>query len=91
MRTAENGLGTRPRKLFLHFFESPVSVEGDGRVELFRTERTTLDRHLPGLDKALADVPLLFTENESNAQRLWNAPSASAWLPVAASVRIRPR
>ncbi len=42
MRTAEHGLGTRPRKLFLHFFESPVAVEGDGRVELFRTERTEL-------------------------------------------------
>jgi ferredoxin/flavodoxin---NADP+ reductase len=42
MRTAEHGLGPRPRKLFLHFFESPVSVEGDGRVELFKTERTEL-------------------------------------------------
>jgi ferredoxin--NADP+ reductase len=42
MRTAEHGLGSRPRKLFLHFFESPVSVEGDGRVELFKTERTQL-------------------------------------------------
>jgi ferredoxin--NADP+ reductase len=42
MRTAENGLGERPRKLFLHFFESPVEVYGDGRVEGFRTERTEL-------------------------------------------------
>jgi ferredoxin--NADP+ reductase len=42
MRTAEHGLGTRPRKLFLHFFESPVEVYGDGRVEGFRTERTEL-------------------------------------------------
>jgi ferredoxin--NADP+ reductase len=43
MRTAEHGLGGRPRKLFLHFFESPVEVLGDGRVEAFRTERTELD------------------------------------------------
>ncbi|MDX6219208.1 MAG: ferredoxin/flavodoxin---NADP+ reductase, partial [Frankiales bacterium] len=42
MRTAEHGLGSRPRKLFLHFFESPVEVYGDGRVEGFRTERTEL-------------------------------------------------
>jgi len=42
MRTAENGLGDRPRKLFLHFFENPVEVYGDGRVEGFRTERTEL-------------------------------------------------
>lgn len=42
MRTAENGLGERPRKLFLHFFESPVEVLGDGKVEAFRTERTEL-------------------------------------------------
>ncbi len=44
MRTAEqleNGLeGTRPRKLWLHFFENPVEVLGDGKVEAFRTERT---------------------------------------------------
>ncbi len=26
------------------------------------------------------DAELLFTENESNAQRLWNAPNASAWV-----------
>jgi ferredoxin--NADP+ reductase len=32
MRTAEHGLGPRPRKLFLHFFESPVEVYGDGNV-----------------------------------------------------------
>lgn len=43
MRTAENGLGERPRKLFLHFFESPVEIYGDGKVEGFRTERTELD------------------------------------------------
>jgi ferredoxin--NADP+ reductase len=42
MRTAEHGLGERPRKLFLHFFESPVSVAGSSRVEAFRTERTEL-------------------------------------------------
>ncbi len=42
MRTAEHGLGSRPRKLFLHFFESPVAVLGDGRVEGLRTERTEL-------------------------------------------------
>jgi ferredoxin--NADP+ reductase len=42
MRTAEKGLGDRPRKLFLHFFESPVSVLGEDRVEGFRTERTEL-------------------------------------------------
>ncbi|MDP9435345.1 MAG: FAD-dependent oxidoreductase [Actinomycetota bacterium] len=42
MRTAENGLGERPRKLFLHFFESPVEVYGDGKVEGLRTERTEL-------------------------------------------------
>lgn len=35
-------------------------------VELFRTERSTLDRHLPGLDKALADVPLLDLERAGN-------------------------
>ncbi len=40
MRTAENGEGERPRKLWLHFFESPVEVYGDGKVEGFRTERT---------------------------------------------------
>lgn len=42
MRTAEHGLGDRPRKLFLHFFESPVSVLGSDHVEGFRTERTEL-------------------------------------------------
>jgi ferredoxin--NADP+ reductase len=42
LRTAEHGLGERPRKLFLHFFESPVEVYGDGKVEGFRTERTEL-------------------------------------------------
>jgi ferredoxin--NADP+ reductase len=41
-RYAMRDPGDRPRKLFLHFFESPVSVEGDGRVEAFRTERTEL-------------------------------------------------
>ena len=43
LRTAEHGVGNRPRKLFLHFFESPVEVYGDGKVEGFRTERTELD------------------------------------------------
>ncbi len=43
MRVAEHGIGPRPRKLFLHFFESPVEVYGDGKVEGFRTERTELD------------------------------------------------
>jgi ferredoxin--NADP+ reductase len=42
MRTAEHGVGDRPRKLFLHFFESPVEIYGDGEVEGFRTERTEL-------------------------------------------------
>lgn len=42
MRTAEHGVGERPRKLWLHFFESPVEVTGDGKVEGFRTERTEL-------------------------------------------------
>jgi ferredoxin--NADP+ reductase len=32
----------RQRKLFLHFFHSPVEVLGDGQVEGFRTERTEL-------------------------------------------------
>jgi ferredoxin--NADP+ reductase len=35
--------GTRPRRLHLHFFHSPVSVLGaDGRVSGLRTERTEL-------------------------------------------------
>ncbi len=34
--------GTRPRRLHLHFFESPVAVLGASRVEGFRTERTEL-------------------------------------------------
>ena len=37
-------VGTRPHKLFLHFFESPVEILGeDGRVVGLRTERTELD------------------------------------------------
>jgi ferredoxin--NADP+ reductase len=40
MRTADNGEGSRPRKLWLHFFEAPVEVLGDDRVEGLRTERT---------------------------------------------------
>ncbi|MFG2422733.1 FAD-dependent oxidoreductase [Streptomyces sp. NPDC048448] len=37
-------VGDRPHKLFLHFFESPVEVLGDGgRVVGLRTERTELD------------------------------------------------
>jgi ferredoxin--NADP+ reductase len=43
LRTSEHGVGERPRKLFLHFFESPVEIYGDGKVEGFRTERTELD------------------------------------------------
>ncbi|GGU40896.1 FAD-dependent oxidoreductase [Streptomyces lavendofoliae] len=36
--------GTRPHKLFLHFFESPAEVVGeDGKVVGLRTERTELD------------------------------------------------
>jgi ferredoxin--NADP+ reductase len=42
MRTADDPEGKRPRKLWLHFFESPVEVLGDGKVEGFRTERTEL-------------------------------------------------
>ncbi len=42
MRTADKGEGERPRKLWLHFFESPVEVTGGERVEGFRTERTEL-------------------------------------------------
>jgi len=42
MRTAEHGEGPRPRKLWLHFFESPVEVLGQDKVEGFRTERTEL-------------------------------------------------
>jgi len=41
-RYAMRDPGPRPRKLFLHFFESPVEVLGDDRVEGFRTERTEL-------------------------------------------------
>ena len=43
MRTAEDPVGSRPRKLWLHFFESPVEIVGEGKVEAFRTERTELD------------------------------------------------
>lgn len=39
-RYAMRDVGTRTRKLFLHFFESPVELTGDGRVESLRTERT---------------------------------------------------
>ncbi len=36
--------GTRPHKLYLHFFESPLEILGeDGRVVGLRTERTALD------------------------------------------------
>jgi ferredoxin/flavodoxin---NADP+ reductase len=41
-RYAMRDVGDRSRKLFLHFFESPVAVLGDGKVEAFRTERTEL-------------------------------------------------
>jgi ferredoxin--NADP+ reductase len=39
---AMRDVGDRPRRLHLHFFESPVEVLGDGKVEGFRTERTEL-------------------------------------------------
>ena len=39
-RYALRDVGDRTRKLFLHFFESPVELTGDGKVESFRTERT---------------------------------------------------
>ncbi len=42
MRTADQGVGERPRKLWLHFFASPVEILGDGKVEALRTERTEL-------------------------------------------------
>jgi ferredoxin--NADP+ reductase len=42
MRTADDRVGPRPRKLWLHFFESPVEVLGSDRVEGLRTERTEL-------------------------------------------------
>lgn len=47
MRTAEyqdgnQPAGPRPRKLWLHFFASPVAVLGTDRVEGLRTERTRL-------------------------------------------------
>ena len=42
MRTADDPVGARPRKLWLHFFQSPVEVLGTDRVEGFRTERTEL-------------------------------------------------
>ena len=42
MRTADDPVGPRPRKLWLHFFESPVEILGEGKVEAFRTERTEL-------------------------------------------------
>ena len=42
-RYAMRDPGDRPRRLHLHFFESPVDVVGDGRVEGLRTERTALD------------------------------------------------
>ncbi len=35
--------GDRPRRLHLHFFEAPVAVLGEERVEGLRTERTELD------------------------------------------------
>ncbi|MEU6406567.1 FAD-dependent oxidoreductase [Streptomyces sp. NPDC046985] len=47
-KTLENwairDVGSRPHKLFLHFFESPVEILGeDGKVVGLRTERTELD------------------------------------------------
>ncbi len=41
-KLAMRDVGTRPRRLHLHFFESPVAVLGESRVEGFRTERTEL-------------------------------------------------
>ena len=41
-RYALRDVGDRRRKLFLHFFESPVEIYGDGKVQGFRTERTQL-------------------------------------------------
>ena len=41
-RYAMRDVGDRPRRLHLHFFESPVEITGDGKVESFRTERTEL-------------------------------------------------
>ena len=41
-RYAMRDVGERPRRLYLHFFESPVAVLGEGRVEALRTERTEL-------------------------------------------------
>ncbi|MFM9441488.1 FAD-dependent oxidoreductase [Streptomyces acidiscabies] len=47
-KTLENwairDVGSRPHKLFLHFFESPTEILGeDGQVTGLRTERTELD------------------------------------------------
>ena len=42
MRTADDPVGARPKKLWLHFFEAPVAVLGTDRVEALRTERTEL-------------------------------------------------
>lgn len=39
---AMRDVGERPRRLHLHFFESPVAVLGKSKVEAFRTERTEL-------------------------------------------------
>jgi len=41
-RYAMRDPGPRPRKLFLHFFASPVEVLGGDSVQGFRTERTEL-------------------------------------------------
>jgi len=41
-RYAMRDVGDRPRRLHLHFFESPVEVLGDRKVEAFSTERTEL-------------------------------------------------
>ncbi len=58
MRTAQyeedqTPAGARPRKLWLHFFENPVAITGDGKVEGFRTERTELvgDGNVRGTDE----------------------------------------
>lgn len=41
-RYAMRDPGDRPRRLHLHFFERPVEILGDGRVEALRTERMEL-------------------------------------------------
>jgi len=58
-RYAMRDPGPRPRRLYLHFFESPVEVLGGDSVEGFRTERTELtgDGSVRGTGK-LTDWPV---------------------------------